>query len=169
MVTTRLELPLAGGVKALNNRLSKLIVTLFFVGTMIGSIPGASYAAGFWNYTPYTVFVYFIPEGCPGIASAFCREEYSLPPYQNGIPGSRSTNNAGGWVEIGYPHPLLRDDRLEYKVYDSHQTYIERQDYITFGLVGDDVIRVRIHRSDTGKDEYAELTFWEMWAGPIED
>lgn len=79
-----------------------------------------------------------------------------------------SSNNAAGTVEIGGAHRKLLKDEKNYVhySYDSHEIEVGRQDYIAFALVGDDVIKMRIHRSDTGIDEYAESKFSKLWSHP---
>lgn len=142
----------------MKNRLKRLIVAIVLAGAVIGSLSVPSFAAGFWNYTPYTVHVHFTPESCPWVLRWACGTFYSLPPYENGIPGSASTNNTAGTVALGgVEYELLEDKNGKIRFsYEYVTIEIGPQDYINFALEGDSV-RIRAHRSDTKVDEYFEM------------
>lgn len=141
------------------NRLKKWIVTTLLVGAIVGSTSALSYAAGFWNYTPHTVYVHFTSESCPWALRWACGTVYALPPHENGVPGSASTNNTRGTVSLGGSSSNLMKDKDGYVKY-SHETLVIEigpQDYINFALEHDKLLRIRIHRSDTNVDEIKYL------------
>lgn len=141
----------------------KSIVTLLLVGTMIGSASALSYAAGFWNHTPYTLQFGFTPENCPWVLRWVCGDVYVVPPAENGRPGSMSSNNTAGTVEIGgdLSNLLTAKNGNIYYSFERRVFEVGKQDAIEFSLEGN-VLKMTIYRRDTGQMESEELKLANM-------
>lgn len=141
----------------MKSKFKKLFVTVLLVGTIIGSSSAFSYAAGFWNYTRFELQFMFASESCPWALRWACGEVYVISPYHGG-PGHKSSNNTAGTVELGgIENNVLTDGSRVYYSREHRTIEVGKQDWIEFTLE-QNVLKMKIHRNDTGRVEFEELT-----------
>lgn len=151
----------------MRRRFEKLIVTVLMAGALLAITSASSYAAGFYNYTYFTLQFHFTSESCPWALRWACGEVYTISPIQNGRPGHMSSNNTAGTIEVGGDiNNLLTDERVGRVYYSQVTRTIEvgKQDWIDFHLEGN-VLKARIHRSDTGRVEVEEVPIANLRSG----